>query len=105
MADGVVVAVRVKPGSRRAAIGGSWGDPPALVIAVREPAVDGRATEAAGKALAKELGVTARDVALVSGGRSRGKLFRVDGDPARLRRKLDRLLSLGSDTPGPHDHQ
>jgi uncharacterized protein len=74
------VAVRVKPGSARTGVGG-WVDGPygpALLIAVHAPPVDGRATEAARRALAEALGVRAAAVTLHSGGSSRDKLFAVD---------------------------
>ena len=57
-------------------MGGRYGDD-ALVVAVQAPAVDGRATEAALKALAKALGCRATEVALVSGTTSRTKLVEV----------------------------
>ncbi len=69
--------VRVKPGSSRTRVGGSYGDPPALVVAVNAPAVDGRATEAVLKALAKALGVRRSEVSLVSGHTSRTKIIEV----------------------------
>lgn len=70
--------VRVKPGSRRGASVATDEDG-TLVLAVRERAVDGRATEAAAALLAQHLGVRRRDVELVSGAASRIKLFRVEG--------------------------
>ena len=83
---GVVVAVHVQPRSGMTAITGRHGD--ALRIRVTAPPVDGRATEAARRALADALGVSAATVELVSGERSRLKRFRVDGltlDEARDR--------------------
>jgi uncharacterized protein (TIGR00251 family) len=85
-ANGVVVAVHVQPRSGATAITGRHGD--ALRIRVTAPPVDGRATEAARRALADALDVSAATVELVSGERSRLKRFRVDGltlDEARDR--------------------
>ena len=58
----ITVAVRVKPGASRPGSGGRHDGPhgPALVVAVTAPAVDGRATEAARRALAEALGLRAR---------------------------------------------
>jgi len=84
--DGVVVEVHVQPRSGATAITGRHGD--ALRIRVTAPPVDGRATEAARRALADALDVSAATVELVSGERSRLKRFRVDGlslDEARDR--------------------
>ena len=78
----VRVRIRVRPGTSRTAVGGSYGD--ALVVAVSAPAVDGRATEAALAAVAVAFGVRRRQVALVSGGASRDKIVEIDGDPAEL---------------------
>ncbi len=77
----VTVAVRVKPGAGRDRIGGRYDGPhgPALVVAVSAPAVDGRATEAVRRALARALGVRAAEVALKLGATSRDKLFLVSG--------------------------
>jgi uncharacterized protein YggU (UPF0235/DUF167 family) len=52
----------------------------ALVVAVTAPAVDGRATEAALRALAEALGVKRRDLHLVSGATSRTKVVEIDVD-------------------------
>lgn len=82
------VPVRVKPGSARASVGGRHDGPygPALVVAVNAPAVDGRATEAARRALAEALGVRPGAVTLRAGAASRDKLFTVTGPdlPARI---------------------
>lgn len=70
-------------------MGGRYGDA-TLVVAVQAPAVDGRATEAALKAVAKAIGVRAGDVRLVSGATSRTKIVEVEGDhEARLAELLD----------------
>jgi uncharacterized protein YggU (UPF0235/DUF167 family) len=50
-----------------------------LKIRVAAPPVDGRATEAARRALAEALHVSPAAVTLVSGEHSRLKRFRVDG--------------------------
>jgi uncharacterized protein YggU (UPF0235/DUF167 family) len=87
------VAVRVKPGAGRSAVGGSYEGPfgTALVIAVREKAVDGAATEAVRRALAAALGVPASTVALRAGGTGRDKLFAVSRPPGGLDDRLEEL--------------
>ena len=70
-------------------MGGRYGDD-ALVVAVQAPAVDGRATQAALKALAKALKCPAREVVLVTGATSRTKLVEVpDGSAGRVAELLD----------------
>lgn len=97
--DASTVPVRVKPGAGRPRVGGCHLGPhgPALVVAVRAPAVDGRATEAARRALAEALGVRPASVALRTGATSRDKLFLVDDPPPDL---VDRLRQLRDGTPG-----
>ncbi|MEU5721743.1 DUF167 domain-containing protein [Micromonospora sp. NPDC047738] len=89
----LTVAVRVKPGAARARVGGRFDGPhgPALVIAVHAPAVDGRATEAARRALADALGVRPAAVSLRAGAASRDKLFLVERPAAGLPDVLRRL--------------
>ena len=83
------VTVRVRPGSPRPGVGGEHDG--ALVVRVSAPAVDGRATEAALRAIAAAFGVRRRAVMLITGAASRTKIVEVTGaDPA----DLDRLLSL-----------
>jgi uncharacterized protein (TIGR00251 family) len=86
----VRLAIRVKPGSSRNAVGGRQGD--ALVVAVTARAVDGKATEAALRALAAAFQVKRRDVALVSGATSRDKVVDIDGAPDELAIRRDALL-------------
>jgi hypothetical protein len=83
----------VKPGSSRPAVGGRYDGAlgPALVIAVAAPAVDGRATEAARRALAAALGVRPAAVSLRSGAASRDKLFAVADPPPDLAHRLETL--------------
>ncbi|MCT2279200.1 DUF167 domain-containing protein [Micromonospora chalcea] len=91
--DTLTVAVRVKPGASRTRVGGRYDGPlgPALVVAVHAPAVDGRATEAARRALADALGIRPATVSLRSGAASRDKLFLVERPHAELPEALRRL--------------
>lgn len=92
-AETLIIAVRVKPGAARVRVGGRFDGPhgPALVIAVNAPAVDGRATEAARRALAKALGVRQATVSLRTGAASRNKLFLVEQPAPTLPDVLRRL--------------
>jgi uncharacterized protein YggU (UPF0235/DUF167 family) len=83
----VRVSIRVRPGAGRTQVGGRYGD--ALVVRVRERAVDGRATGGALRALADALGVRTGDVSLVTGHTSRTKVVEIpDGSVAEYRRLL-----------------
>jgi uncharacterized protein YggU (UPF0235/DUF167 family) len=93
----VRVALHVKPGSSRAEVGGSHGD--ALVVRVPERAIDGRATEAALRAVAAALGVPRRDVTLVSGATNRAKVVEVAGDTAPLAARVAELRGGGDRRP------
>jgi uncharacterized protein (TIGR00251 family) len=83
------VAIRVRPGSSRARVGGVHGD--SLVVRVCEHPTDGKATEAALRALAAAFGVARREIRLVSGPTSRDKVVVVTGDPEVLGAILARL--------------
>lgn len=71
-----VVTVLVKPGSRKGPLVETGADG-TLVVHVRERATEGRATKAAGEALAQHLGVAKSRVTLVAGATARHKRFRV----------------------------
>ena len=88
---GVRLAVRVRPGARRAAVGGRYGAR-ALVVAVPARPVDGQANRAVLDAVAATFGVRRSAVSLVTGARSRDKVLFVVGDPGVLQRRLAALL-------------
>lgn len=93
---GVDVAVLAKPRSAQDAVDGierlddgtAW-----LRVRTRALPEDGKANDAITLALAKALGVPRGQVALVAGGGSRRKRFRVGGDAAALVSALERLVS------------
>jgi uncharacterized protein YggU (UPF0235/DUF167 family) len=70
------LAVIVKPGSRSPGIVISGES---VTVRVREPAVEGRATEAARRAIAAALRVPQSAVTLVRGATSRHKSFAIAG--------------------------
>lgn len=92
---GVRIPLRVKPSARSARIGGSYPGRygPALVVAVSSPAVDGRATEAALRAVANALEIPRNAIQLHSGQASRDKLITIEQPPANLATQLETLLS------------
>ena len=94
----VAIALRVKPGATRTAVGGGRPGPYgyALVVAVPAPAVDGRATDAALSAVARALGVRRRDLALRAGATSRDKLVDISDPPADLDERLAALRGPAS---------
>jgi uncharacterized protein YggU (UPF0235/DUF167 family) len=64
-----------------------------LGVWIHERAIDGRATEAALKAVADALGVRRASVRLIRGARARVKVVEVVDPPADLAERLDRPLS------------
>lgn len=100
-APAVRFAIRVKPGASRTKVGGAYpadggtagatAAEGALVVAVQERAVDGKATAAALRALAAALGVPGRKIRLISGSTSRDKVVEVLDPPIGLRQRLDGL--------------
>jgi uncharacterized protein len=70
------LVVTVKPGSKAPGIIVSGA---AVTVRVREPAVEGRASEAARRALAAALDVSPSSMTLVRGAASRNKAFAVAG--------------------------
>lgn len=91
-ADGsTVVHVHVQPRAGRTEVIGRHGA--SLKIRVAAPPVDGRATDAAGAALASALDVPRKNVTLRSGATSRLKRFTVTGVTSdEVARRLARLL-------------
>jgi uncharacterized protein YggU (UPF0235/DUF167 family) len=93
----VTVAVRVRPRASQTAVGGGYpgAHGPAIVVAVSEPAVDGRATRAALDALAKALGIGRDQVRLRTGARGRDKLFAIVNPPADVMERVRTLRDSG----------
>lgn len=86
------LTVRVKPGASRNKVRGSFGDPPALVVAVSEPAIDGRASTAVCRAIAEALGVSLSKVSIVMGQTSRTKVVEINDSDPQIQRKIADLL-------------
>jgi uncharacterized protein len=91
------IAIRVKPGAARPAVGGAHDGPfgAALVVAVREPPVDGRATRAALRALAEAIGVRPARLTLKTGAAGRDKLVLVEDPPEDLTQRVAALMKAG----------
>lgn len=86
------INIRVQPGASRTKVGGQVGSPPRLVVKVGQQPVDGKATEAALKAIAKAFGLKNTQVQLVSGHTSRDKVVELTGQESALRTCLTELL-------------
>lgn len=69
------IAVRVKPGSKTAAVEESAEG---LLLRVRERAVEGAANDACVRALAEHFKIAPTRITLVRGTKSRQKLFELD---------------------------
>jgi uncharacterized protein YggU (UPF0235/DUF167 family) len=74
------ITIRVRPGAGRTAVGGERDG--ALVVRVRERAVDGKATAGALRAVAEALDVPRSAVTLVTGATSRTKVVDVPDEAA-----------------------
>lgn len=84
---GVLLRVRVHPRSSRVSVGPAEGD--ALTVRLTAPPVENAANDQCVRVLAKALGVRPRQVAVVSGHKSREKRVRVEGvDARRVREAL-----------------
>jgi len=94
------VSVRVKPGASRTRVGGHYGEydgdsagqDAVLIVLVAQRAVDGAATEAVLRAVAKAFGLRRADVDLVKGLTSRTKVLELRGEEPSLSARLTELL-------------
>jgi uncharacterized protein len=73
---GALLVVLVKPGSKTPGVVSSGN---IVTVRVREPAIEGRATEAARRAVATALCISQSAVTLVRGATSRHKSFAIAG--------------------------
>ncbi len=86
------VAIRVRPGASKSGVGGVVAD--RLLVRVNARAVDGKATEAALRAVAEAFLVRPNAVTLLQGATTRDKLVEIAGEEATLSARLDALLTL-----------
>ena len=84
--------VRVRPGASRTQVGGGYGDPPMLVVAVNAPAVDGRANDAVIRALGDALDVRTGQLEIVRGHTARTKMVAVHDAPEDLDARWSALI-------------
>jgi uncharacterized protein len=81
------LTLRIVPNAKRNEVVGEYGE--AVKIKVAAPAVEGKANEAVLEYLAEKLGIHRRDIALISGEKSRDKIVEVpDLDSAEARKRL-----------------
>lgn len=95
-ADGVGIAVVVKPRQRRPGLVGVVSDGEGrarLVLGVAAPAREGEANDAVRAWLAESLCVSKGAVTIVAGAGAREKRLHVAGDPARLVARLTALAA------------
>ena len=91
-ADGLRLDVRLTPRGGRDAVDGivALSDGRAVLgVRVRAVPEDGKANAALARLLAKEFGVPASAIRVVSGATSRVKTLAIDGDAAALAARLD----------------
>lgn len=90
------ITVRANPGASRPRIGGAHGDPPELIVAVRETEKSGRANAAIEAAIAAEFGIPSSMVDITSGQAARKKIVSLFvPDNTKAQSTLDRLLAMG----------
>ncbi len=83
------VSLRVIPRAKKNQIAGRRGG--AVVVRLQAPPVEGAANKALKKFLAKQLGVRASDISVVSGEKSRDKTIAIEGISQE---EADRALSV-----------
>ena len=91
------VEVHVRPNASTRVVGGDYDG--ALIVRVAEPPEAGRATEAALRAVAAEIGLPRRSVTLLRGATTRRKLLEIEASPVDARRIQAVLDGLRSAHP------
>ena len=89
--DGCLLSVRVQPGARRSAVAGIWNNE-ALKIALRAPAVDGKANEALIDFLSEKLKIRKSSIFIVTGHTSRCKLVHINVQLAMIEDVLNQWV-------------
>ncbi|MSW94651.1 MAG: DUF167 domain-containing protein [Actinobacteria bacterium] len=90
----VRVTIRVKPGASRVSVGGAYGEPAALIVAVHAQPVDGQANAAVVAALAAALNVRKAEISVVAGQTGRTKIIAIQtDDEIALQERISALLA------------
>jgi uncharacterized protein (TIGR00251 family) len=87
---GVTLKVHLQPRASRDSINGLFGN--TLKVSVTSPPVDGKANKALRRLLARKLGLTPSQIAIIGGQRSREKILRINGI---TKIELERILGIG----------
>lgn len=72
-----IIKIKVEPRSSRSGVVGQYGD--ALKVKLAAPPVEGKANEELIKVLAKEFGISKKDIEIISGHSSKNKVVRLTG--------------------------
>ncbi len=72
-----ILSLRIVPNARRSEVVGMHGE--AIKVKVQAPPVEGKANEALLEFLAERLGLSARQLEIVAGAKSRDKLVGING--------------------------
>lgn len=94
--DAIRLYIRVTPNAPKDAIAGLWrgaDDEERLALRVAAPPDKGRANAAAGRLVAKALGLAKSAVEIVAGEKDRLKTLAIRGDPGEIAARLDALLA------------
>jgi len=98
MKSSVKLKVRVIPNAKKTEFTGFRENE--LVLRLNAPAVEGKANKAATEYLARYFGVSRSAVSMVSGEKSRHKIFQIVGfESSDLERKLSEFRLSSTDSP------
>ncbi len=89
--DGCLLSVRIQPGARRSDIAGIWNNE-ALKIALRAPAIDGKANEALIGFLSEKLKIKKSSIFIVTGHTGRCKLVHINVQLAMIEDVLNQWV-------------
>ncbi len=88
------MTIRVTPGASRVSVGGAYGEPAALIVAVHAQPVDGQANAAVVAALAAALNVRKAEISVVAGQTGRTKIIAIQtDDEIALQERISALLA------------
>lgn len=89
--EGCLLSIRVQPGARRSDVAGIWNNE-ALKIALRAPAIDGKANEALIGFLSEKLKIKKSSIFIVTGHTGRCKLVHINVQLAMIEDVLNQWV-------------